>query len=119
MSWLRASASAWFRTLEVPVLCTRNDAAVPMLTNPALASADPAAVKLPQLAPTGPTNTAALPLSASVSPQRVMLATVERSAPAGPAKSRVSEEMAATIQSLAILHRRYVSTFVLLDGEEI
>src|SRR4029453_1896921 len=114
MSSLRASASAWFRTLETPVLCTRNDAAVPMLTNPALASADPAAVKLPQSAFTGPTNAAALPLLAPVWPQRVTAALVMRPATAGPAKGGESKEMAATIQSLAIT-RRCVSTLVLLE----
>src|SRR4029453_171843 len=82
MSSLRASGTAWFRTLEAPVLCTRNDAAVPMLANPALASADPAAVKLPQSALTGPTNVAALPLSASVWPQRVTAALGARPATA-------------------------------------
>src|SRR4029434_9969287 len=115
MSSLRASATAWFRTLEAPVLCTRNDAAVPMLANPALASADPAAVKLPQSALTGPTNVAALPLSVSVWPQRVTAALVTRPATAGPAKGGESKEMAATIHSLAITRRRYVSTFVLLE----
>src|SRR6185503_17814119 len=117
MSSLCASATAWFRTLEGPVLCTRNNASVPMVTNPALAFADPAAVKLPQSALTGPTNVAALPLSASVWPQRVTAALVMRPATAGPgpAKSGESKETAATIQSLAITRRPYVSTFVLLE----
>src|SRR5262245_14966777 len=115
MSSLRASASAWFRTLEGPLLAARNDAAVPMLTNPALASADPAAVKLPQSAPTGPTNWAAPPLSVNVWPQRVTDALAMRPATAGPAKGAESKERAATIQSPAIARRRYVSTLVLLE----
>src|SRR4029450_5907874 len=96
MSSLRAYAVASFRTLEGPVPCTRNDAAVPMLVNPALASAAPAAVKLPQSALTGGTNVAALPLSASVWPQRETAALVMRPATAGPAQGGGRKGMGGT-----------------------